>query len=402
MKILEINAYYHNGSTGHIVEQLCDYGNKNGYEMYAVYWLNKNKAVPSNIYFLGEDNTPGILSKYSEWVFKGDNLRLHHERTEKIVSCIKDIDPDIIHLHNLHGDFEFGSLDYIYFFSELAKLNKKVVWTLHDCWAVTGRCYYFSYNNCYRWKDKCGHCPQRFYDREAIFLDRTSENLQIKKELYDAINDLTIVTVSHWLQSVVEESILKNKKVVTIYNGIDTNIFKPAKKTKKSGKFTILTIGWDRRKGSNLYYKLSSLLKNDEELIVVGKRPTGRNMRKLPENIKSLPNVDNSKMPYIYNMADVYYNASVAETFGLTTAEALACGVPVIGNNSTATPEVIGSDESCGYLIHRNDLSEIRISIDKLKENGKEYYSDACRRRCEGLFSDLRMVKEYFELYIRK
>lgn len=400
MKILEINAYYHNGSTGHIVEQLCDYGYQNGYEMYAIYWLNKNENVPSYVYYLGEDSTPGIFTKYSEWVFKGDNLRLHHERTEKIVSCIKNIDPDIIHLHNLHGDFEFGSLDYIYFFSELAKLNKKIVWTLHDCWAVTGRCYHFSYNDCDRWKTECGHCPQRLYDREGVFQDRTSENLQIKKELYDAINDLTIVTVSHWLQGVVKESILKNKKVATIYNGIDTNTFKPVKRMRKGERFTILTIGWDRRKGSNLYYKLSSLLKNDEELLVVGKRPVGRNLKKLPDNIRSIPNVDNKIMSNVYNMADVYYNASVAETFGLTTAEALSCGVPVIGNDSTATPEVIGIDESCGYLIQRNNLGEIRSSIDKIKEKGKKYYSDTCRRRCEELFSDLRMVKEYFDLYI--
>lgn len=399
MKILEINAYYQNGSTGHIVQQLCDYGISCGYDMYAVYWLNKNTEKRPNVFYCGEESAPGIISKYSEWVLKGDNLRLHHERTKKILSCICKINPDIIHLHNLHGDFEFGSLDYIYFFSELAKLHKRVIWTLHDCWAITGRCYYFSYNNCEKWKDKCGHCPQRFYDREDIFRDRTRDNLQTKKNLYNLLDDLTIVTVSHWLQTVVEESILKGRRVVTIYNGIDTDLFKPdVKVIKNRSKFTILCIGWDRRKGYKDYFRLSRILNDDEQIIVVGKRPLFRKYNILPRNVFEIERAASSEqMLSVYRKADVYFNASPAETFGLTTIEAASCGLPVVGYDNSATGELLKTIESKDFVAKNGNIEEIKKIINQLKLNKQDKM--ILHNKCEKLFDDSIMLSNYFSLF---
>lgn len=396
MKILEVNAYYNYGSTGRIVKDLCDEGTVYGYEMYAIHWLSGDKKNESDrIIYCGENVEPSRIKKITQWIFEGGKLNYNRERTKRIIDCIYSIKPNIIHLHNLHGDFEYGAIDIEMFFEALAQYGCRVIWTLHDCWPITGRCYYFSYKQCNRWKVGCGKCPQRFYDREGIFFDYSSDNWRKKDKIYKFVKNMTVVTVSHWLENVVKESILKNNKVVTIYNGIDTDTFKPD--YKKHSNDRIMCIGWDRRKGYSKYFDIAKRML-DYKIFVIGERPFFRKIRKLTSNMYEIPFISDVKeMAMLYNEMSVYFNASVAETFGLTTAEALSCGLPVVGYNSTATPEIIG--EKYGSIIRTNSIEdivsalkkEISFDSDELRRNRHEYVSNE--------FNKKMMLKKYMNLY---
>lgn len=399
MKILEINAYYNFGSTGNIVKSLCEAGNQNGYEMYAIYWLSRTKENESDrIIFCGEDVSPSRLRKIAQYVFAGGKLNYNTERTIRIINQIKRINPDIIHLHNLHGDFEWGSINLELLIDTIAKCGCKVIWTLHDCWPITGRCYHFSYKKCDKWKYGCGKCPQKIFDRQGVFFDYSDYNWKQKNYLYQKIKKMTIVTVSDWLNSVVKESMLKNRQVITIYNGVDTNVFVPKTSNDVRDKFRILCIGWDRRKGYKDYYKLAELLSDDEEIVVVGKRPIFRRWHKLPANIKEVDRADSKEeMAAIYRSADVYFNASPAETFGLTTIEAMSCGIPVIGYRNTATTELIEKNSNGGVLVKDGAINEVRNALNIIRN--MKYSKTKLHKSCDKLFRNSIMIDKYMNLY---
>lgn len=399
MKVLELNAYYNYGSTGRIVKDLCTEGQKRGYDMYAIYWLLCDKYVNSDkVFFCGEKKETSTPSKIFQWVFSGGRLDYNPERTIKIIKQINTIKPDIIHLHNLHGDFEYGSIDIKMLFEAIAAIGSKVIWTFHDCWPITGRCYHFSYKNCKKWMYGCGNCPQRFFDREGILLDYSHRNWKQKSMIYKMIDDLTIVTVSDWLKSVVQKSILKNRRIVTIYNGIDTDVFEPREFNKKQKKIRVLCIGWDRRKGYKDYYRLAAMLSDEEEITVVGKRPFFRRFHRMPNNMREIePATSKQEMADIYRLSDVYFNASLAETFGLTTVEALSCGTPVIGYRNTATEELIGAVCEGGYLITNGDVQEVKKALDIIKKSSVD--RGKMHKKCHELFSQSLMLDSYMNLY---
>ena len=398
MKILEINAYYNFGSTGHIVKDLCEEGSQKGHEMYAIYWLLHDPQNNSGrIIFCGEKKEPSIFYKIIQWVFNGGKLNYNIERTQKIIEQIENIKPDIIHLHNLHGDFEYGSLDVDLFFSYLAKRDYKVVWTFHDCWPITGRCYYFSYKKCEKWKTGCGSCPQRIYDRQGVFYDHSNANWDRKNRLYQKINNLTIVTVSDWLRSIIKESMLKDRPIVTIYNGVDTNIFIPRNEKVKS-KYRVLCIGWERRKGYKDYYRLAKILSEDAEIIVVGKKPAFRRLHNTPKNMIEVDCISSREsMAEIYRTSDAYFNASPAETFGLTTVESMSCGTPVVGYKNTATKELIEKVPGGGILVEEGAVWEVKKALTILKENNidRAKMHDICNK----MFNYSNMINNYMDLY---
>ena len=68
--------------------------------------------------------------------------------TMSLIRKLKKFNPDIIHLHNLH----LWCVNIPLLFNYIKKNDIKVVWTLHDCWAFTGRCPYFLVENCQKWK----------------------------------------------------------------------------------------------------------------------------------------------------------------------------------------------------------------------------------------------------------
>lgn len=399
MKILELNAYYNYGSTGCIVKDLCEEGEKIGHDMYAIYWLLYDEQFNSDkVFFCGENQEPSTFSKIFQWIFDGGRLDYNSERTKRIIIQVKKIKPDIIHLHNLHGDFEYGSIDLKMLFEAIVDIGSKVVWTFHDCWPITGRCYHFSYKNCEKWMDGCGKCPQRFFDREGLLFDYSDKNWKQKSNIYNIIDDLTIVTVSNWLKSVVQKSMLKDRRIITIYNGIDTDVFKPKKSSKEQKKIRILCIGWDRRKGYKDYYKLSNMLSDEEEITVVGRRPFFRRFHKMPDNMKEIDRATSKeKMADIYRSFDVYFNASPAETFGLTTAESLSCGTPVIGYRNTATMEIIEAICEGGYLVTDGAIQEVKKALDIVKKTSID--KEKMHKKCDKLFRHSLMLDLYMNLY---
>ena len=221
MKVLFINSVYGRGSTGRIVKQLGDRLEQDGHS-YMVAYGRGEKVTDPHTYFIG-----GKLSSYWHAAMARitDKCGFYSRRaTRKLLKFIRQYQPDVIHLHNLHGYYINIELLFAYLKNEF---TGKVIWTLHDCWAYTGHCTYYTCAGCGKWKTACHHCPEKGCYPASWLLDNSQKNYKDKKSIFTDVPNMTVVTVSQWLKEQVEQSFLGCYPVKRVYNGIDYNIFRP-------------------------------------------------------------------------------------------------------------------------------------------------------------------------------
>ena len=128
----------------------------------------------------------------------------------------------LIHLHNIHGHYLNAQLLFEY----IKRENVKVIWTLHDCWAFTGKCPHFTLAKCDKWKNGCHDCPQYKEYPQALW-DNTHRMWLNKKKWFTDVKDMTIITPSIWLSGLVKQSFLNEYPTRVINNGINLNMFRP-------------------------------------------------------------------------------------------------------------------------------------------------------------------------------
>jgi putative colanic acid biosynthesis glycosyltransferase len=398
IKVFQIAVEGNTGSTGTIAESIGQLIIKNGWESYIAHGRFPRPSV-SKVIRIGSD-IDVVLHGLETRLFDRHGLG-SRRATKNLIAQINEIKPDIIHLHHLHG--YYINIAILFEYLRMTKIN--VVWTFHDCWSFTGHCCYFDHVGCEKWKNECNKCPQKNDYPKSFLFDRSKKNYYQKKVLFTALSNLTIVSVSKWSNNLLSQSFFKNTTHTYIYNGVDTEIFKPLdspdfvkKKYHVDKKFVVLGVAttWSRRKGFDDFIKLSSVLDEDEVIILVGLNK--KQMKGLPENVIGLSRTDSrQEMADLYGASDVLLNLSVEETFGLTTAESMSCGTPVIVYNSTASPELVS--DMTGIVVQKNDIIKIRTAISKIKHDTKATYSINCRARAIEYFNKSDRLEEYVALY---
>lgn len=325
----------------------------------------------------GRENVPDQFQKYAIKVGTEIDVKLHGVRarlfdgcgfgsrkaTERFVEWIKEYDPDVIHLHNIHGYY----INIEVLFNYLHICGKRIIWTLHDCWAFTGHSAYCDAANCERWIDGCHDCPNK-KEYPASFIDHSRQNWEKKKNLLVGVPNLTIVTPSKWLAELVKKSILYQYPVVVIHNGIDTTKFYPMENDFKKhygidDKIMLLGVAtaWDEMKGYSDYLKVADILGNRYQVVLVGLTPV--QIKKLPNNIIGIERTNSVKeLVYIYSAADVLLNLSYCENFPTVNLEAAACGAQVITYDSGGSPESAHG----GIVVSKGDIQGVVEAIRNL------------------------------------
>ena len=189
--LLQINVVANSGSTGRIAEGIAEIVIDDKWTCYTAYgrWGN-----PSKTYLYKIGNRCAIYSHYLiSKLFDMHGLGSICA-TKRLILKIKEIKPDLIHLHNIHGYY----LNYPLLFDFLSRSDIPVVWTLHDCWAYTGHCAYYSNIDCNKWKQGCYACPNLQDYPASLFYDNSRKNYELKKKSLTSLKTLTIVTVSRW------------------------------------------------------------------------------------------------------------------------------------------------------------------------------------------------------------
>ncbi|CEN76503.1 group 1 glycosyl transferase [[Clostridium] sordellii] len=394
MKILQINAVNTWGSTGRTTSEIDLYFRNEGHESIIAY--SEGPKI-KNGYKIGnsiEKKMHAILSR----IF-GKQGYFSVIGTKNLINYIKKESPDIIRLGNIHSNY----LNIPMLLKFISSNDIPTIITLDDCYFFTGKCTHYTVDNCYKWKTGCSKCPRIYKDNPSWFLDRTKKMWEDKRYFYNLIPRLGVVGVSKWITAEANQSILSSAKYIrTIYNWIDIDLFKPTEtiKIKKelniNNKFIILGVSsqWNESKGINCFIELSNMLEDDECIVLVG---TINEHIILNENIINIPQTNSlDELVKYYSMADVFLQLSNEESFGKVSAEALACGTPIIAFNSTANSELVG--EHCGYLIESNNVSDLNKHIKIIRNNRKEYYSHRCREFAIKNFDKKERISDYIEL----
>lgn len=396
MKVFFINTVCGTGSTGNIVTQLLMMLRQDGHSAMAAYGVGPGKRLEPG------EGYP-IVTRGQYYLHNALSRLTDHEglystsQTRSLVEKIREFDPDVIHLHNLHGHY----VNYEVLFDYLSKANKPVVWTLHDCWSMTGHCAHFAAAGCEQWKQQCLRCDQLHHYPQCVGPGDVKRNHQRKKAAFTGIPKLTIATPSHWMAEVTAQSYLKDYPVRVIHNGIDLSVFQPTegdfrKKYGCEDAFLLLGVSfeWTYVKGLDVFIELAKRLDDRYRIVLVG---TNEKLdRELPDNIISIHRTQNQKaLAEIYTAADLFVNPTREEVLGLVNVEALACGTPVVTFRSGGSPECI--DETCGIAVETDDTDSLLNVIHHIREN-RPFSPEACRKRAEAFDANARF-REYIRLY---
>ncbi len=396
MIIVQINTVAEFSSTGRTTIELAKALDERGHISYIAYGQKNSTFYKS--FKIGSALENHIHNAFSR-IF-GNQGYYSKKGTKKLISCLKAIKPDIIHLRNLHGNY----INLKLLFEYLQELTIPIVWTLHDCWAYTGKCVHYTEVNCYKWETYCKKCVQVKKYPPSFFFDRTEEMFNDKKIWASKLKNLTIITVSDWLKKEVKKSFLSNRNIYTIYNWIDHNVFYPRYDSLKEkygiqkNKFVILGISASWKKNSSKFrdfIRLSKLLLDDMQIVLVGK---GDVLNEIENNIFHIPYVEDvNELASIYSMADVYVHLALEDTFGKVIVEAMSCGTPAIAYKSTVYPELI--NVKCGYIVEKRNIKAVFNALKKIKTIGKIKYSKHCIFHAKKTFSYKKNVKKQIELY---
>ena len=395
MKVVQINTVFNQGSTGKIAYQIQEQSLKSNIDNIVAYRYgdenDKHSSYCISTWF--DCHAHNRLAKYTHRIGNYST-----RRTKKFIDYLKAEEPDIIHIHNLHGNY----INFPMLFNFIKERKIKTIWTFHDCWPFTGYCPYFEINKCGEWKNGCKECR---CENSILNYHSSEKNLNQKKDLVAGI-DLTIVTPSHWLANVVKQTFYNCYPIKVIPNGIDLEIFHPRESSFREKnhipeeKFVLLGVAavWEERKGLDVFINLAKALNSDIfQIVLVG---TNSDIDKiLPENIISIHRTSNQiELAEIYTAADLFVNPTREEVLGMVNIEANACGTPVVTYDTGGSPECI--NETSGIVVSYNDYEAmlntiIDISVRK-PFSAIDCVANAKRFDCHEKYD------EYIQLYLQK
>lgn len=359
MKILMLNVVCGIRSTGRICTDLAKSLEDEGHIVRIAYGRETvPKQYQEHAVRIG-NNANVYINAFKARLFDNEGLNAKVS-TRKFLKWAEEYNPDLLWLHNIHGYY----INYQMLFQWIkSRPQMRVKWTLHDCWAFTGHCTYFSMAKCEKWKTSCSQCVQKKSYPESLLFDRCFDNFEKKRRSFCGVNNMTLITPSKWLACLVKESFLNEYPVEVCYNTVDTSIFKPTPSDFKqrmgiNKKKIVLGVAstWSARKGLQDFIKLAGLLNEAYVVVLVGL--TGKENISIPKNIIGITRTNDVKeLAAIYTVAEVFVNLTYEDNYPTVNLEALACGTPVITYETGGSGECLNGKN--GKVFKQGDVVSV-------------------------------------------
>ena len=398
-RLLQINVVCNSGSTGKIAEGIGNLAMDRGWESYVAWgrWANPSKSHSFRIDRDLDIKTHGLITR----LFDGEGLGSVCA-TKKLLRRMEEINPSVVQIHNLHGYY----VNYPLLFQYLSEKKIPTFLTLHDCWIFTGHCVHFASIGCEKWKTGCGHCPNLKSYPKSWIMDHSARNWELKKRYLSGCDNLTLIPVCDWMHGLLEESFLKDKKIVTLLNGVNLELFHPTQVNEKLlnrhgidlHKHILLAVSnfWDKTKGLEDIFMLRQLLPKEYQMVVVGHHDG----IDFPEGILGINHTENqNELRDLYSAADMLINPTHADTFPTTNLEALACGTPVVTYDTGGCGECVGASSDYGVLVKSNTPAEMAEAVITMVNTSKTTFNEACRKKAEMDFDEIKQFRKYIDLY---
>lgn len=396
MKILYIHsAYRPNDLIGNWFARTRDYCHSVGGDAwFAIKYTHRD--VQKDDIIVGNSVSCGIHNKMYQLFGLQDMFS--YAATKQFLRRVDKIKPDIIHCHVVNDCFLHMGL----FAEYVNRRGIKVVWTFHDARVLTGQCPCPLYNGCEQWKTSCKACPkgEKFLYPERAKLNLVSLVHSYRKRTIGRINNLTIVTPSKWMSSLVAQSYLKDKQCIVVNNGINMNVFRPQPHGIRKqlgicdGARMLLCVGnpISRLKGREYLLRLADELPADHWLVMVGCLQEDLAMLNAKERVKAFARVDRDELIAFYSETDLFVNCTLADNFPTVNLEAQACGCPVVAFNSDGTAETVGDG---GVVVKRGDYEGLKNAIASFDYTNSKEQAIAFATQ----YDQDKCVREYIELY---
>lgn len=273
--------------------------------------------------------------------------------TKRLLKRLDELKPDVVHLHNLHGYY----VNVAMLFEWLAAHECRVEWTLHDCWAFTGHCAYFTYVKCAQWKTHCAYpenCPQlNTYPKTYAGCGSCRWSFEQKKRAFNLVpaERMKLITPSHWLEGLVKLSFLSSYRIEVRHNTIDKTVFRPTPSDFRNrygigDRFMILGVAspWTERKGLLSFVRLAKEL-NSARFAVVLVGLSDKQIKQIQSEVSSavaLPRTSTGiQLAEAYTAADVFFNPTTEDNYPTVNLEAEACGTRVVTYDTGGCRETV-------------------------------------------------------------
>jgi len=397
MKILQIQSTYGKGSTGKIALDLNNCIIRNGWESYVAYREIRNDLIDKTKgYTIGcwvDHKLHALLCRIN-----GRQAYFSTFPTLGLISYIKKIRPEIIHLHEIHSNY----LNLILLLKYVAKTDIKLVVTLHDCWLFTGGCFHYTNAHCDKWQKECGNCPKKMMDTPAYLFDKSKQILRDRYKYFGKVKNLQVVGVSDWITQECQKSVFKGRNVSTIHNGVDLNVFKPtvsnmAEKLGVEDKFIILgpATKWLMPENKKALDYFANNMKRDEVLVLFG---CGNEIPNMPKNIIQYGFTSNQKeLAELYSMANVFVNLTHEDSLSFINLEAQACGTQVITYKNTGAQETVDGEYS--MAVETDDFEGVLKAVRDIKGSQKSKCTQGCVVFMKEKFNKEMNYEQYMRIY---
>jgi len=237
--------------------------------------------------------------------------------------------------------------------------------------------------------------PQALYHR--LFAEQCAKRSYAEADAIVAVSEFCAVAMRKDL----------NKPIEMIHNWVDTTLFSPNVSgmcSVPAGEVTrLLFIGNpSRRKGADVLPALATMLGERFEIRCLGGLRKSFKQEKLPSNMRLLSSVVPEGMPDIYRSVDIVVIPTRYEPFGYVALEAMACGLPVVGFDSTGTAEICEQGKTA-LLAPVDDVAKLADYIRQLacEPNLRAQMGLAGRQRAVKCFSEAPAIMGYLSTYER-
>jgi len=219
------------------------------------------------------------------------------------------------------------------------------------------------------------------FGRGSLYRFSMLSSIKITSHRFDAV-----IAVSDTGRDELERYFSLNK-VHVIYNGVNTNLFKPGLEERfRKGTPQCLFVGnlYDYKKVDELILALKRLIKKYPlaHLQIVGEGAAQAKLKNLASRLNIQDNVSfvgvvphNNLTPY-YASCDVYVTASRCEQFPLPLLEAWACGKPVVASSIRSHEELL-SVSKAGKIYKVGDVQDLCATITAVYEHKDEFKCNA-------------------------
>ena len=311
---------------------------------------------------------------------------------------------DIVHYHIIHL--------YMLPLQSLGDLfgRKPSVWTLHDPWAITGRCVHPL--DCNQWKTGCLRCKRTDEAAFPTHVNKEAELWKIKWEIFNKIRDkIDLVVASDWMMDKIKKSPLTGqiKNIHKIPFGIKLedyeNVDRYAAKKELKIPPNNIVIGFraenDPLKGVKFVLEaLKNLQVRDNiTILTVGHMNLPEDFRKMFHVIE-LGWQEKKGVEKFFAVTDIFLMPSLAESFGLMAIEAMASECVVVVFEGTALENITQAPE-CGVSVRYKSVEHLYLAIERLISDEQERKRRAKKGRqiVSADYQYEQYVSKHIELY---